>query len=194
MNARPPQKSRHGKKNQTVSLKQNIQPNGKGMQDLPAGPPKKFKIWKLWQIFWSVVGPAISIIGFYFLIAPKITIDPGINLDPEQPLATQFLVKNIGHTPVYGMTFSCGLGRAGHTYIGSLSVSRRTISPISVLEPGASDTKSCALYSSGDSDIPNVEITATYHWPIIGHEESISAFFKIVKGRSGFNFLQAVEP
>lgn len=194
MNSRP-KKSPHGKKIQTASLKQNIQSNEKDISILATGVPKKIKIWKLWQVFWSVAGPAISIVGFYFLMSPKITIDPGINLDPEQPLATQFLVKNIGHVPVYDMTFSCGLGRgSNHMYIGRMTLGGGTISPVPVLEPGASDTKACAIYSSGDSDIPNVEITASYRWPIIGHKGSISAFFRIVKGRSGFNFLQAIEP
>src|ERR1700687_4130763 len=57
----------------------------------------------LWKEFWAYAGPIVSLIGFYFLLAPQISVEPTISLDPTQTLSTQLLIKNVGHVPVYNI-------------------------------------------------------------------------------------------
>jgi hypothetical protein len=60
------------------------------------------------------------LIGFAFLVMPQLSIEPSINLDPAQPLATQFLITNKGHVSVYDVRFACSLG-GGNVYIGHMT-------------------------------------------------------------------------
>ncbi len=69
------------------------------------GPARK--VWGAWKEVWAILGPCIALTGFFFLLKPQVEIDPSVNLDPAEPLATQFLISNKGHVPVYNIQFGC---------------------------------------------------------------------------------------
>ena len=48
------------------------------------------RTWRWWKEIWAFFGPVISLVAAWFLFKPNIEIAPNINLDPAQPLATQF--------------------------------------------------------------------------------------------------------
>jgi hypothetical protein len=74
----------------------------------------------VWKNLWAVVGPLIALVGFYFLLRPQISIEPGANLDPSKPFGTLFLVKNTGHIPIYDVQFTCRFGM-GHMYASAMT-------------------------------------------------------------------------
>jgi hypothetical protein len=141
-------------------------------------------IW-FWKEFWAIAGPILTLAGAWFLFSPQISIEPSVNTEPSQPLATQFLITNRGHVTVYDVHFRCGLGGSPAAHIGDLLLSSLTITPVSALPPGASVTRSCALESE-DIRVPDINITATYRWPIIGWQSSQTAHFSLRHGTPGF--------
>jgi hypothetical protein len=50
-------------------------------------PPKGLWFW--WKETWAFLGPIVALAGFAYLWMPQISIEPSVNLDPSQPLATQ---------------------------------------------------------------------------------------------------------
>ena len=48
--------------------------------------------------------------------------------------------------------------------------------------------KSCVISSEG-SEIPNLEVTATYKWPLIWKESTKRAFFTVIRGTNGIAYL-----
>jgi hypothetical protein len=136
--------------------------------------------------FWACVGLILALTSAWFLLSPKISIGPSVNLDPSQPLATQFLISNNGNVPVYNVYFGCGLGGGGaHSHIGTFQLSASAIAPVPKLPAGASVTRSCALESE-DIQVPDITITATYTWPVIEWQSSQTAHFSLRHGTSGF--------
>jgi hypothetical protein len=152
------------------------------------GPPAKprgstrAKIWQWWKEFWALAGPLMALVSIAFLLMPQITIEPSVNLDPQQPLATQFLITNRGKVPVYEVRFSCGIGGPGGTHIG---ISSSTSSPILTLAPGESATKACAVESQ-DIATQMITVSATYRWPLIRYESTFAAHFSLKHGTPGF--------
>jgi hypothetical protein len=141
--------------------------------------------WMGWKNFWAVCGPVLSVIGTLFLLMPQISIDASVNLDPSQPLATQFIVANRGRVPIHDLSFACGIGR-GPVYIGQLTVSSSTLLPVEVLPAGASVTRGCAVSSANIEGNLIVTVTASFRWPIIGLKDSQTAQFSIRRGAPGF--------
>jgi hypothetical protein len=82
-------------------------------------PPRRHKLWRAWQIAWGIFGPPVALTGLFFLLRPQVTIEPSVNLDPGQPLATQFLISNRGHVPIYNVRFGWTIGGSG-AHIGHL--------------------------------------------------------------------------
>jgi hypothetical protein len=101
-----------------------------------------------------------------------------VNLDPQQPLATQFLITNRGKVPIYDVRFSCGIGRPGGTHMGDLSSS--TLSPIS-----QSAIRSCAVESQ-DIATQVITVSVTYRWPLIRYQSTSAAHFSLKHGTPGF--------
>ena len=151
---------------------------------------KRFRPLDIWKNVWAVLGPGIALTGFSFLLWPQVKIEPSVNPNPTDPIGTEFIVINSGNVPVYNVRFSCGIGIGGEgTYIGRARVNTAaTLSPVAVLPPGVSVAKSCVVSSEG-SIIPNLEITATYKWPIIWKESSKNAFFRVIRGTNGTAYL-----
>ncbi len=151
------------------------------------GPPAKprgstrAKIWQGWKAFWALAGPLMALVSIIFLLTPQITIEPSVDLDPQQPLATQFLITNRGKVPIYDVRFSCGIGRPGGSNMGDLVVSSSTLSPILTLAPGESATRACAV---GSQDIATqvITVSARYRWPLIRYESTFAAHFSLKHG------------
>jgi hypothetical protein len=140
--------------------------------------------WGTWKAFWAFAGPLMASTTFYSFLAPNISIESSVNLDPSQPLATQFLISNRGHLSVFDVRFSCAFnGRS--VYIGHFVAGNSTLKPVHQLEPKASVTRGCAIESS-DVSIPDVVVTAFYKLPLLGLETSQSAHFSVRKGAPGF--------
>jgi hypothetical protein len=152
------------------------------------GPPAKprgstrGKIWQGWKEFWALAGPLMALVSIAFLLMPQITIEPSVNLDPQQPLTTQFLITNRGKVPVYEVRFSCGIGGPGGTHIG---MSSSTSSPILTLAPGESVTRAC-IVESQDIATQVITVSATYRWPLIRYESTSAAHLSLKHGTPGF--------
>src|ERR1700730_3002068 len=76
----------------------------------------------------------------------------------------------------------------GRGYIGNIVGNLATLRPIPALASGDTAARSCAISSSG-SDIPNMEIKSTYHWPVLGITDHKNAFFKVVRAVNGTTYL-----
>src|SRR5271168_1422646 len=134
------------------------------------GPGRRTNKWlRIWQITSGILGAVVTVTGLFWL-KPQVQIEPSVNLDPSQPLATQFQITNRGNVPVYNVNFSCDI--RGATYIGNLTGNMSTLAPVAVLPPGRSVTRACALESAKIDGNTFIEISATYAWPIIGRRST----------------------
>jgi hypothetical protein len=181
-----PQVPRHT----TQSPEKIIQTSSHGTQQQKEEPPKELepkrlrsRIWQWWKDGWALLGPIVALVSFLYLWIPEISIEPSVNLDPMQPLATQFLVRNNGRVPIYNVRFGCILG-GGNTYIGHLVIGP-TLMPVQTLPAGLSVTRGCAVESS-DITVPVITITVTYRWPLIGIQSVQTASFSLRHGVPGF--------
>ena len=52
----------------------------------------------------------VSLIGFVFLVYPRLTITPGITVVKLNPFYTPFVLSNDGYLPIKEIEFTCGLG------------------------------------------------------------------------------------
>jgi len=151
-------------------------------------PTHRRYLLELWKNSWAILGPIVALIGLFFLLKPVVEVESSANLDPSQPLATQFRIRNHGHVPVYDVHFGCGIGKgSGYSGIGYLLLDDSTLKPIPKFRAGASVTRSCALEST-DIVVPNniITITVIYTWPLIHNTETDLAYFKIVHGAPGY--------
>jgi hypothetical protein len=154
-----------------------------------APEPKKFRLLEIWKNAWAVLGPIIALTGLAFLLWPQIKIETSATLNQADPLNTQFRIINSGNVSVFNMKFTCGIGfGGGSSYFGDTRFDGSTIKPIPRFAPGAEATRACALSSEG-SEIPNIEITASYKWPLIGMDDEKSAFFRVVRATNGNAYL-----
>lgn len=144
---------------------------------------RKHRLWRAWQSVWGILGPSIALTGLFFLLKPEIQIAPSVNLDPSEPLSTQFLISNRGHVPVYNMTFSCGLGKRRWVHIGHMRPGN--LMSVETLPAGTAVTRSCAT-ESADINTNAVIISITYAWPIVGWKSTEESVFTIVHGTPGF--------
>jgi hypothetical protein len=147
--------------------------------------PRAWGAWKAWKEVWAFVGPCIALTSFYFLMQPNVTIDPSVNLDPGQPLATQFQVTNRGHFTVSDVLFTCKLGGA-NLHIGKLPLLLGPV-PLTVAElaPGEAVTVACAELSH-DVEFGDLQVIARYKWPLSWWQSTIRAHFSLRKGTPGF--------
>ncbi|WP_316348622.1 hypothetical protein [Desulfuromonas acetoxidans] len=62
---------------------------------------------------WSgIVGLSVivSVLGFAFLIYPRLSIAPGQTIEKLNPFYTPFILENDGYLPIRDISFTCGLG------------------------------------------------------------------------------------
>jgi hypothetical protein len=151
----------------------------------PKAAATRLRPLELWKNVWAVLGPAVGLTGFAFLLWPQVQIEPGSSLDFTDALTTQFRVTHSGNVPVYEIRFGCDIGiRAAHTHFGDTRGGAASLAPVAKLAAGSPVTRSCVISSSG-SEIPNMQITATYKWPLIPWSESKTAFFRVVRTTTG---------
>ena len=146
-----------------------------------------FLLWplELWKNVWAVLGPAVALTWFAILLWPQVRIEPSSSLDSTDALTTQFRVTNTGNVPVYEIRFGCSVGiGAAYTHLGHVQAGAASLATLAKLAAGNSVTRSCVISSSG-SDIPNMQITATFEWPLIPWSESKTAFFRVVRSATG---------
>ena len=112
-------------------------------------PPKSVRqqVWKVWQVFWAFGGPIIAVNGLWFTMTPSIAIEPSVNIDPAKIYATQILVTNRGHVPVYDVKVDCGIGMGGGQTVLNGIMHRPDIRPIACLDAGEAITRSCDVGS-----------------------------------------------
>jgi hypothetical protein len=130
----------------------------------------------------KIVAIVASMISALLLITPKISVTPGINIDPMDTFPTNFAIKNEGHVPIYNLEFSCNIN-AAYTF----SNVRVTNSPVSELWPGSTATRNCAVMASG-VPTPNVKIDAfaRYWWPFFIWSSMEKIHFEGKHGKAGY--------
>ncbi len=57
-----------------------------------------------------VISVLVSLIGFVFLVYPRLTIAPGTTAVKLNPFYTPFILSNDGYLPIREIEFTCGLG------------------------------------------------------------------------------------
>jgi hypothetical protein len=120
----------------------------------------------------------------WVLLNPNIEITPSVNLNPAEPLATQFLECNRGRVPVNHVSFDCGIGIGGG-HIGQLVMNSKLIEPIVTMHAGLCVTRACAA-ESADIQTSRISITVHYDWPLIGKRHSETFYFSVRKGVSSY--------
>jgi hypothetical protein len=160
---------------------------------LPASAKSQSRFLDKWKDVWAILGPIFALIslvvgstGITFLLWPQIQIEPSANLDPSQPLSTQFRVTNVGRTVVYNVVFGCEYGFPFQS--GNFSMIGSAIEPVQRLSPNRPITRSCAVSSAG-VETPNLRITTRFEWPVIAKQDSASGFFRVVRGQDSYFLL-----
>jgi hypothetical protein len=164
------------------------------IQGQPKTQAKSQIIWNSWKAFWAFVGPITATLGFWFTVAPAITVEPSVNTDPAKIYATQILITNRGHVPIYDLRFSCGLGVGGghSTFNGTLSPP--DIRPAERLDAGRALTRSCDVGTLDVEGNARLSFEVSYAWPIIGHRDSRKVIFDVKKGVPGYFLVPDVLP
>ncbi|MGO9621802.1 MAG: hypothetical protein ACLPT6_10395 [Desulfobaccales bacterium] len=91
------------------------------------------------------IGLFLAIIGTYYNFAPKISVNISDSLNPINPFATKFVIRNDSLLPIYSVTPSFKNRKitteAKNYIIGSDRIDReKPVYPIPVLNPGDSTT------------------------------------------------------
>lgn len=95
-----------------------------------------------WAII-TAIAVCASLLGFYVL-RPKILIEPYASTDPSRPFAQQFFIQNDSIYPIRNVTPMCGFDQDSGIGIKGLSLQRAS-DIMKVLEPGAKTTLACEI-------------------------------------------------
>jgi hypothetical protein len=123
--------------------------------------------------------------GVWFNLSPTITVEPSANIDPERQYATQILITNRGHVPIYHLRFACGIGAGGGSTTLNGTLTPPDLRPIAVLAAGQSITRSCdvGLHVEGNT---RLGFETTFDWPLIGRTETKTSIFELRRGSPGY--------
>lgn len=127
---------------------------------------------KEWLRTWIVgFGVVVGIVGFFFALYPKVTINPPVVLDPDKPLSASFRVVNDSYLPVYNVKFVCGFNNAttnvnsGFQNIGF----QNGRSPITILKPNEATETTCPIVEKEGVALKIFDTTITVEfdawWP-----------------------------
>jgi hypothetical protein len=143
------------------------------------------RAWSGWKEFWAFVGPLALIASLWINFTPSITIEPSANVDPQREYATQFLITNRGHVPVYDARFSCSIGVGGGLTTIDGTLTPPDLRPVGLLASGQSVTRSCdvGLDVQGNT---RIRFEVSFVWPLIGHHGTRQAIFSLRRGSPGY--------
>jgi hypothetical protein len=164
------------------------------IQGQPKTQAKSQTIWNSWKAFWAFVGPIIAITGFWFTMTPAITVEPSVNTDPAKIYATQIMITNRGHVPIYDLRFSCGIGAGGGRTTFNGLLSPPDIRPAERLGAGQPITRSCDVGTLDVEGNARLRFEVSYVWPIIGYHDSRQVIFDVKKGVPGYFLVPDVLP
>lgn len=57
----------------------------------------------------GLISSLVGIVGFLFLVYPRISISPGTPLDLSNPFQTPFILKNDGYLSIFDINYSLGI-------------------------------------------------------------------------------------
>jgi len=146
------------------------------------------RIWGWWKEIWAFVGPLVTITVFYSFIAPNVTISTTGTMDPEQPFATLFVIRNTGNfLSANDVGFGCGLtGRFTGGPGSFMGFESKQMRPIKFLGAGEAVTRSCIPSTSGFANDDSLDISVLYRVPFIGWERSVAGHFRVMHGTPGY--------
>lgn len=102
----------------------------------------------------------ITVLGFLFLVYPRISVYPGESLDPHNPLKTPFIIKNDGYLPVRDIKYSLFL-KDVHLkpgiYFKDL-ILKKASSQIPILRPNRSSIISIKHHLATPKSVKSAEI------------------------------------
>ena len=157
-----------------------------GIQQQSSKPTKGQRAWKAWQVFWAFFGPLFSLTAFWFNVTPTVTIEPSVNIDPSKLYATQILITNRGHVPIYDLTFACGIGAGGGATVMNGMLTAPNIRPAARLGAGQAITRSCDVGSLDVQGNTRLWIYVSYTWPLVGWRDTRNVVFDVKKGTPGY--------
>ena len=70
---------------------------------------KKSKLKKLISIVLGFIGILSAILGIWTALPPKVFVEPGAALDPNNPAFTPFIIQNQGSFSIHDVKFSCSM-------------------------------------------------------------------------------------
>jgi hypothetical protein len=94
-----------GKRGKKSISKKTKEPRQRGRQQ-PSQTSTAKKLLKYLTSTTAIVSFLIGVVGFLFVVYPRISVHPGESLDPYNPFATPFLIKNDGYLPVRDVHYS----------------------------------------------------------------------------------------
>jgi hypothetical protein len=153
---------------------------------LPSQRSTGSRLWKIWEVFWAFTGPIIAVIALWFEMRPLVTVEPSVNIEPTNLYATQILITNRGHVPVYGVHFGCGIGAGGGRTVFSGTLRPPDIRPIARLDAGQAITRSCDVGQIDIQGNSRLSFEMSYAWPLIGWLETKRVLFDVKKGAPGY--------
>ncbi len=151
-------------------------------------PPK---VWRLFLRAVKLIGVASSIGTAVLLVVPKVSIEAGPNLNPQDEFSTLFAVKNEGHVPIFNVQFECAphLEFSENDEVRGVGMARGL--PTDSVWPGQTITRECLTTISHDQlGVRNVKLdaTVTYKWPtsLVGRTFTQSTRFHGKHGAAGY--------
>jgi hypothetical protein len=159
--------------------------------------------WEIWKTGWAFLGPIVGLITFWYNFTPSLMISAGSNIDKTQRYSTQVIITNTGRVPIYDLTFTCGFIflTEGQVWGKHMKFDIQDKSPVPRLNPGEPIGKACASQSElegnaglGLSFKVNFRWPFIGYWPLIGGQDSKTAFFEVKSGHEGYFLVPSGSP
>jgi hypothetical protein len=126
-------------------------------------PPSKGFLAKTWRVIaagLTALG-AVGVLGLIVLY-PRTSMTSDASLDPSNPFATPFMLKNDGYESLQQIKFSCALRNMSNATGGSIHMDHFGVSRIGLyakaLAPDASDEIFCPNAFSSKSPIVSIDL------------------------------------
>jgi len=166
-------KRRKNKNKRRAIKRKSKSSSSKGTKTEKVSRSKKWAPKKIISMLLGVIGVVSGIFGIWIVLAPKVSVQPGVALDPNKPAFTTFTIHNQGYVPVYNVKLANSvryLGYPGNTHvIGVGDYTNRFSNPKHIASKLSRDeqySELLALSGLKNNNFQNADIAIvlTYKW------------------------------
>jgi len=155
------------------------------------------------RLGWALVLGVIAVGEFAYDYRPHLNIETAELGDESDPLSAFFRIKNVGRVNIEDIVVSCKIFEGTRLLLaisGSTEEEGKNAllgqAPIKELAPDEFATRDCLANQNSDAirlNISNpsairIDITAQYHWPIIGRNDSVTRHFSTRTSKGGSKY------